>query len=243
MLSYHKYRDCHKYLDNQLRPEELSTNSSRDLLPGRRETRFWWVRHAPFHSYGARIYGQLDLDCDCFSSQVFAGLSEYLPKGSVWVTSNLRRTHQTAAAILRAGSTGPAAIVEPAFSEQNLGSWQGLTREEIVCLRKSCPHSVWLAPAAERPEGGESFEDLIDRVREGVSRLTTNHSGCDIIVVAHAGTIRAALAIALELPSETALSFQVENCSVTRLDYLGSPPSGHKWRISYVNHRPWTEFV
>jgi broad specificity phosphatase PhoE len=229
--------------------EELSKRHQRDLPPGRLETRFWWVRHAPVRVDGARIYGQLDLDCDCSSSQMFAGLSEYLPKGSVWVTSNLRRTRQTAAAIARAGLTGPAAfpgpaaIVEPAFSEQNLGSWQGLTRQEIVHLRKSCPHSVWLAPAAERPEGGESFEDLIIRVREGILRLTSVHPGRDIIVVAHAGTIRAALAIALELPSEAALSFQVENCAVTRLDYLGSPPLGHKWRISCVNHRPWAEFV
>jgi len=228
-------------LENQLNQE--TTDDPPALPSGTLETRFWWVRHAPVRVNGARIYGQLDLDCDCSSDQVFVGLSKYLPEGSVWVTSNLRRTHQTAAAIARAGLMGPAAIVEPAFSEQHLGSWQGLTRQEIVHLRKSCPHSVWLAPAAERPEGGESFEDLISRVREGILRLTTVHPGRDIVVVAHAGTIRAALAIALELPSEAALSFQVENCAVTRLDYLGSPPLGHKWRISCVNHRPWAEFV
>lgn len=213
------------------------------------ETRFWWVRHAPVRVNGERIYGQLDLDCDCSSSHVFVGLSEYLPKGSVWVTSNLRRTHQTAAAIARADLTSSAAlssldiIVEPAFAEQNLGLWQGLTRQEIVQLRNSCAHSVWLAPAAERPEGGESFEDLADRVREGISRLTAVHSGRDIVVVAHAGTIRAALAIALELSSEAALSFRIENCAVTRLDHLGNPPLGHKWRVGCVNHTPWVEFA
>lgn len=229
--------------------KQLSISHPRDLPPGPLETRFWWVRHAPVRVNGARIYGQLDLECDCSSSQIFAGLSGYLPKDAVWVTSNLKRAHQTAVAIACAGSTGPtassapAAIVEPAFSEQHLGAWQGLTRQEIVLLRKNRPHSVWLASATERPEGGESFEDLISRVRKGIFRLTSVYPGRDLIVVAHAGTIRAALAVALHLPSEVALSFELENCAVTRLDYLGAPPLGHDWRVFCVNHRPWAESV
>ena len=57
---------------------------------------------------GGRIYGQLDLSCDCAEAATFTGLAERLPRGSVWVTSNLRRTHQTAAANQRCTrDTGP----------------------------------------------------------------------------------------------------------------------------------------
>ena len=63
-------------------------------------TRFWWVRHAPV-GHGGRIYGQADLSCDCSQMALFAGLAGQLPGDAVWVTSNLRRTHETAAAIIR----------------------------------------------------------------------------------------------------------------------------------------------
>ena len=75
-------------------------------------TRFWWVRHAPV-AHDGRIYGQKDMPCDCTDDAVFAGLARQLPKNSVWVTSNLRRTHETARAIIRAGLPGPAQIPGP----------------------------------------------------------------------------------------------------------------------------------
>src|SRR5215831_10749302 len=63
-------------------------------------TRLWWIRHAPV-DHGGRIYGQLDLSCDCSEAANFTGLAEQLPRRAVWVTSNLCRTHETAAAIVR----------------------------------------------------------------------------------------------------------------------------------------------
>ena len=99
-------------------------------------TRFWWVRHAPVEHDG-RIYGQKDMPCDCSDPAVFAGLARQLPKQAVWVTSNLRRTHETAAAIVRAGLPGPqpipgpGAIMMPELAEQDFGEWQGLAYEEL----------------------------------------------------------------------------------------------------------------
>jgi alpha-ribazole phosphatase len=75
-------------------------------------THFWWIRHAPV-PHGGRIYGQLDLSCDCSETSVFAGLTEQLPRRAVWVTSDLRCTHETAAAMIRAGLPGPQAIPGP----------------------------------------------------------------------------------------------------------------------------------
>src|SRR6516165_3600215 len=66
-------------------------------------TSFWWVRHAPV-AHGGRIYGQTDLSCDCSETALFTGLAEKLPRSATWVTSNLRRTHETAAARARRSS-------------------------------------------------------------------------------------------------------------------------------------------
>ena len=93
-------------------------------------TRWWWVRHAPVREDGGKIYGQADLNCDCTDKAVFEGLARTLPKDAVWVSSTLKRTQQTAAAVWAAGFPKPAAMpYEADFAEQNLGDWQGKDRE------------------------------------------------------------------------------------------------------------------
>ncbi|HZS81824.1 MAG TPA: histidine phosphatase family protein [Stellaceae bacterium] len=207
-------------------------------------TRWWWVRHAPVTVNEGRVYGQTDLPCDCTNRAVFAGLAAKLPKDAVWVTSNLQRTHQTAAAIIGAGLPGPAAIpgpgviVEPDLAEQNFGAWHGKKYSDLPTLLGEAYHRFWLAPVAMAPEGGESFLDLLDRVRPAIRRLDEQHAGRDIIAVAHGGTIRAALAEALDLSPETALAFTIDNCSLTQIERHRGPGHGHPWRVVAVNRSP-----
>lgn len=206
-------------------------------------THLWWVRHAPV-AHGGRIYGQADLSCDCSETALFTGLAEKLPRGAVWVTSNLRRTHETAAAIIRAGLRGPQPIpgtgaIEMAdLAEQNFGAWQGLTYDELQRSRAGDFHRFWHAPAHEAPPGGESFITVIERVSDAIHRLVEAHPGRDIIVVARGGTIRAALALALGLDPEASLVFTIENCSITRIDRIDGPGMGHGWRVVTVNRPP-----
>jgi broad specificity phosphatase PhoE len=208
-------------------------------------TRWWWIRHAPVPDDG-RIYGQSDLDCDCTDDLIFSTLARELPTDAVWLTSNLARTRQTAAAIRakandRHGSAEP--MIEPDLAEQHLGHWQGLERKAFYAERKVGTHTLWFGPADERPPGGESFVDLIRRCHPVIQRLTAEHRGRDIVAVTHGGTIRAALALALDLPPQTALSFVVENCSVTRIDHLSPQGAPALWRVGAVNHRPWSRVV
>jgi broad specificity phosphatase PhoE len=115
-------------------------------------TRLWWIRHAPV-DHGGRIYGQLDLSCDCSETAIFTGLVEQLPRDAVWVTSNLRGTHETAMAIIRAGLPGPERIPGPEalaiddLAEQHFGEWQGLAYDELHRLRAGDTHRFWHAPA------------------------------------------------------------------------------------------------
>ena len=206
-------------------------------------TRLWLVRHSPV-AHAGRIYGQADLSCDCSETALFAGLAEKLPRAAVWVTSNLRRTHETAAAIIRAGLPGPLPIPGPDaiemadLAEQDFGHWQGLTYEELQESRAGDFHRFWHAPAHEAAPGGESFATVIERVSRAIHRVVEAHPGRDIIAVAHGGTIRAALALALGLDPEAALAFTIENCSITRIDRIDGPGMGHGWRVVTVNRPP-----
>src|SRR5258708_4621012 len=73
-------------------------------------TRWWWVRHAPVREDNGCIYGQEDIGCDTSDRVVFEAVGKILPRDAVWYASNLKRTHQTAAAIWSAGFPKPAKL-------------------------------------------------------------------------------------------------------------------------------------
>ena len=214
----------------------VATKAAKD---GFVRTRWWWIRHAPVIVDGGRIYGQTDLPCDCSDVRAFANLATLLPRQAVWLTSNLTRTQQTARAILAAGDfEAPAQLLQDAdFAEQHLGDWQGLDRHTFLMDRTQEPDSFWYATAEERAPNGESFTDLLRRVGAAIERTTRKHRGRDIVAVAHGGTIRAAIAIALNLPPRGGFAFMIDNCSLTRLDhYQGAERAG--WRVTAINHQP-----
>ena len=62
-------------------------------------TSWWWIRHAPVTSHEGRLYGNTDVPANTGDVDAFEGLAAQLPKGALWVTSHLQRTHQTAGAI------------------------------------------------------------------------------------------------------------------------------------------------
>jgi broad specificity phosphatase PhoE len=200
-------------------------------------TRWWWVRHAPVREDNGCIYGQKDLGCDTSDRVVFDAVGKILPRNAVWYASNLKRTHQTADAIWSAGFPKPARMQqEPALAEQHLGEWQGMNRAAFLASRP--PGSHWFADIAEPAPGGESFMDLYNRVRGAIERIGAEHAGKDIIAVAHGGTIKAAIGLALGHQPEKGLAFDIDNCSVTRLDHIASV--GHSnWRLPMVNQQPW----
>ena len=199
-------------------------------------TRWWWVRHAPVRSTGGRIYGNSDPVADTNDPPTYAALARFLPKDALLVTSHLQRTHQTANAIREAGLELPDPHVEEDLAEQSFGDWQGRKREEIHA-ELGAKHTFWLTPASSRAPGGESFVDLMIRTTAVIDRLTAAHEDRDIIAVTHGGTIRAAIAYALALDPEAALTCQIDNCSVTRIDHFvptESHPDG-AWAIFHIN--------
>jgi alpha-ribazole phosphatase len=216
------------------------------VRPTASTTRWWWVRHAPVVVNDGRCYGQTDHSCNTDDPAAYRRLAQILPREAAWVTSTLRRTHETAAAIVAAGLPGPAAFpgpdvtVEADLAEQHFGSWQGRTYASLAEEQAEDYHRFWLAPAVERPPGGESFVDLMARAARSIRRLSQRFEGRDIIAVAHGGTIRAAIALALDLPPEAALAFAVDNISVTRLDHFpaGAGGQGNEWRVNFTNQPP-----
>lgn len=208
-------------------------------------TQWWWVRHAPVTANEGRIYGSEDLPCDITDGAAFNILAQLLPKDAILVTSTLQRTHQTADAIRTAGLALPERIEIADLAEQSFGDWQGRYYADIEAQTAKIVHDYWLCPAHFRPPNGESFADLIARVAPAIERISEENPGRKIIAVTHGGTIRAALSIALGMDPERALSFSIDNLSITRIDRIESggedakPGSGKLgWRTVMTNRIP-----
>lgn len=193
-------------------------------------TRFWLVRHAPVPCPHGRINGQLDVACDTSDEDDFSQLVRRLPQGATLVESGLMRCRQTTGALETAGLVLPPPIVEPDLLEQDFGLWQGRSWMELDASKEEGLADFWADPAHAIPPGGESFADVCGRVAMALGRLAHVHAGRDVLVVAHAGTVRAAVACALGLPPEQALRLSVQPLSLTRVDHM---PEG--WRVECVN--------
>jgi broad specificity phosphatase PhoE len=201
-------------------------------------TRFWLVRHAVVEENArAIIYGTLDVEL-CPRSLIaqepmYAALARRLPRPATWLISPLSRTQHTAEAIDKAGYPEQALTIEPGLIELDFGDWQGLVHAEVPPRLTLPPHAFWPLGGLERPPGGESMADGIDRVGETMDRLAVAYAGQDVVAVSHGGTIRAAVAHALNVDADTALRLAVQNISLTRVDRL---PQG--WRVVCVNEMP-----
>ena len=209
-------------------------------LPQRsHSTRFFWVRHAPVPVGAHKMYGSLDVDCDTSDSDVFKGVAAKLPKDALWITSPLKRTQQTADALIAAGASAASWEQDADILEQDFGDYNGKTHEELFAQRTDAYVGFWPSSPELQAPNGESFAMLRARVESFTQRMSAAHPGKDLVCIAHRGTILAALQIALDLPIKNSVSFDIGNVSLTRLTYHGDVPvGGPSWRVVDVSWLP-----
>ncbi len=202
------------------------------------ETGFWLLRHAVV-SENARaiLYGAMDVEL-CPTSLVeqrpmYEALARRLPRPAAWVVTPLSRTRRTAFEIFARGYPEQPLAVEPALAEQHLGEWQGLAHHELPARLTLPPHPFWPHAGLERPPGGETMPEVIERVGGALERLADEHAGGQVVAIAHGGAIRAAVAHALRIGPDNALHLSIHNLSLTRLERTADG-----WRVVCVNELP-----
>jgi len=113
-------------------------------------------------------------------------------------SSDLRRARETAQAVAEAQEVG--LIQLPELREVNVGSWEGLTREEAE-TRFPDGFRRWRAGATGW-EDGETYAEMARRVLAAVGRIASDNEGGRVLIVSHGGPIRAIHGAALGLDVE-----------------------------------------
>ncbi len=199
----------------------------------------YFVRHAPTAADKGQIVGHHDVALSHAGASESIRFADALT--ALWtgpppriVSSNLSRAIATAAPLADRWNVAPA--TDERLREVDFGSWEGRTWADVE-QSDGDALSAWMADWVEtHPPGGESFADLHIRASDWLAEQT---SGEPLLIVAHAGSIRALLCAALKLPLASAFSFDIAHLRMGRLD-MGAMGG---WTLRLLGAWPSAEVV
>lgn len=183
------------------------------------------IRHTKTATVSGLCYGQSDVAlADTFLAET-RQLHEKLPEistGCLVYSSPLQRCLQLAESFQQ------PITVDDRLQEVNFGDWEGcrfddIDQEKLVNWTENF--------VTQPPPNGESFGDLCRRISSFWDELTTKQPAGQVLLITHAGVIRALLANVLQLPPANAFKFRVDAGSVHKIQHLNDYAYIH-----YLNH-------
>src|SRR5271170_4030940 len=190
-----------------------SSSAATESAPPREGRKLYFVRHGETDwNAERRLQGRLDVPLNALGRKQAARCGELLgglfaagdaaPQQFAFTSSPLSRARETME-ILRAalGLAPEDYAVDARLAELSFGSWEGLTYKEVRGLDRSALAIRERDKWNFQPPGGESYAQLLVRVREWHDGMTG-----DAIVVAHGGVARVLLVLyAVKPPAEAPL--------------------------------------
>jgi len=133
------------------------------------------------------------------------------------VTSPMRRTRETADIV--AEQLGTSVLVDDDLRECDFGAWEGFTFAEVG---QRWPHDLdaWLHSTAVAPPGGESFDDVVERVDAAAERLRFDHEGRCVLVVSHVTPIKCLVRAALDVATPVVFRMELVPASLTTIRWF-----------------------
>jgi broad specificity phosphatase PhoE len=108
---------------------------------------------------------------------------------------------------------GLAAESDSRIGDLDCGSWRGLALGEVA----SDGLALWLTDPARAPHGGESVDDVVNRVRGWLDSVA--EVGGRVVAVTHPAVIRAVMLIALDSPPKSFWRIDIAPATRTVLHY------------------------
>ncbi|MFN4262635.1 MAG: histidine phosphatase family protein [Thioalkalivibrionaceae bacterium] len=166
-----------------------------------------------------------------------SGGGDPMTQWSMVITSPMRRCREFSEAFCRAAGLVSPVVIDD-LREVGFGVWEGHTREAIERDRGDEYYRFCADPEHARPPGAEPLAEFRRRVAAAltqieamwVARAEGSNEG-PILVVAHAGTIRALLGQVLDLPHAALYRIDCRYASLSRITCTRD----RGWRVGFVN--------
>jgi probable phosphoglycerate mutase len=172
-----------------------------------------------------RIQGHLDIPLSATGMRQAGLLADRLANERVHAvySSELARAWLTAEPL--AARLGLPVIPESRLRERSFGVFEGLTLDEIAAQHPEA-FRLWRArDPGWAMDGGETGQQLIDRVLEALHDIADRHRGETVAIVTHGGVLDVAYRAARALDWDAPREHQMLNASINRLRVTFSPPA------------------
>ncbi len=182
------------------------------------------IRHTTPDIELVYCYGQSDLDTkETFESEV-ARVKSILPElnNLKIFSSPLKRCTKLARALNLGKVHFDERLKELDYGDWEMKRWEDIDQKELDYFVEDF--------VGRRVPGGESYQQLSDRIVSFLKELTKNNESENVILVSHGGTIRAALAYILEMPLMNLFTMNIDFSGVVKLLVKGD-----KIKVEYVN--------
>lgn len=149
------------------------------------------------------------------------------------LSSPLRRCHSFASA-WRHEHNLPL-LVDPDWTEIDFGAWEGQSAEQIEALYPEALQHFYADPAAYTPPKAEAYPDFTHRVKQALDRALAEFAGQTVLVVTHAGVIRALFSGILGVPPARAQHIDVPHACLSRFSCISD---GNSKFLQLNFHKP-----
>lgn len=184
-------------------------------------TRIHLLRHGQVEGFAQKRYnGQADIPLTVLGRQqsaAFAGRFQHKKLTAIYSSDLLRcRTAADQIALLQKAT--------PQYKEElrelHIGAWEGQSWQQ---LQKDYPE-LWQARLDDivnvAPPGGETLQQLADRVRAQMKEIVAAHSGGEIVIVGHGGVNRVILLDAIGAPLDRLFHIEQDYGCHNIIDYF-----------------------
>ena len=176
------------------------------------------IRHG--EPEGGRLYRGHGID-DPLSAkgwqQMWAAVGHAAPWDHI-VTSPMLRCSDFAQAL--ADKYELSVTVEDNLKEIGFGVWEGRAPEQIKSEAPDEYENFYRDPVNLRPAGAEDLAAFYARVTSVYESVCQTNTGKHVLIVAHAGVIRAIVAHALQAPIAAMYQIKVGNAGISRIQTI-----------------------
>ncbi|WP_177419494.1 histidine phosphatase family protein [endosymbiont of Lamellibrachia barhami] len=111
------------------------------------------------------------------------------------------------------------------LKEVGFGNWEGKSGAELRALDPQILARFYRDPLRNRPAGAEPLEAFSQRVADSLNEAIKTHAGKHLLIVTHAGVIRAALANTISAPIESIYRLSIASASISRIQLSEERPA------------------